>query len=227
MSYVARKYTLQPGQRFVVSIVGREVAVIEADRDFQIAVNDGEPEYIAPGLQLGTNEPFSNIVLLNPHDDPVSVHLGITDGTIKDNRASVSTVLPVRDPDDLSSFSGVVAAIQAQQAAILAMLQISNDQRAALADFSNATAAVLSGAITADFVSSAENVNGVIIRHLVVRGIDNGANVTIDGVALVTVGGKMGTVTVDSVQNIFVPAGKAISAVLGSGCNAHMFYEVL
>ena len=170
MSYKATPYTLPPGERVTIQVVGREVAVIEADKDFLIATNDGEPEFIAAGLQLAPEGGFHNIVMRNPHVDPVNVRLGITDGSIKDNRASVTTTLPVRDPDDLSSFSD--AQMAADRAAILAMMQNSDDQRVGVNSLgaSNFMLNSISGSASV-LIDPSLNTNGAILRWF--RGFSN------------------------------------------------------
>ncbi len=168
MSYTAPVYLLQPGQRETIPVVGREIAVIEADKDFLIAVNSGEPHFITAGLQLRMENVFSNIVLRNPHAEAITVRLGITDGAIKDNRASVSATLPVRDPGDLSSFSDVIAAladVEASQAAILAMMQNANDQRIALkVTGQNSASGNLPGSAVM-IIDPSLNLNGAVFRH--------------------------------------------------------------
>ena len=161
MSYKAPPYTLPPGERVTIQVVGREVAVIEADKDFLIATNSGEPEFIAAGLQLAPEGGFHNIVMRNPHVDPINVRLGITDGAIKDNRASVTTTLPVRDPDDLSSFSDINASL----GSILAMMQNGNDKKRANTPIGESFFAgdTIPASLTT-VVDPATNTEGVIIR---------------------------------------------------------------
>lgn len=120
MSYQVRGYTLPPGQTVTINIVGTECAVYEATKDFQLSHDDLDPQYITGGMKLKPKNGFESIVMLNPHDEPVTVKLGITDGQIEDNRLSTSapvqvseiqTPVGVADPDTGASFSDLNAAI--------------------------------------------------------------------------------------------------------------------
>lgn len=212
MSYTAPKYVLQPGQRETIPVVGREIAVIEADKDFLIAVNSGEPHYIDAGLQLRTETPFSNIVLRNPHAEVITVRLGITDGEIKDNRASVSATLPVRDPADQSSFSDVIAKIEEL-----------NQQRLIGMPVGEFSENVHLGAEGGQYRGwePEENVNGVVVRRLWVMG--NGTpSETVQDRAFVRLSSTIPIDTNTPVigyvppgkelvwENFFVPPGKTI-----------------
>lgn len=229
MSYKAPPYTLQPGQRVTVQVMGREVAVIEADKDFLIATNDGEPEFITAGLQLSPEGGFHNIVMRNPHPEAINVRLGITDGAIKDNRASVSTVLPVRDPNDLSSFSDVIVAlgdVTAQNAAILAMLQNKTDQRRGLTDLAGCSFASQSGALgTVEVVSAAANVSGIRVAMAIAKGVGSvTANVLAGGNSIAHGADSLA----EEVRDIVIPSGQALALYSNStAAYCRVFYEVL
>ena len=117
MSYQVRDYTLPPGQTVTINIVGSECAVYEATKDFLLSHDALDPQFITGGMKLKPKNGFESIVMLNPHDEPVTVKLGITDGQIEDSRLSTSapvqvseiqTTVRVADPYNGSSFSGVI-----------------------------------------------------------------------------------------------------------------------
>lgn len=236
MSYKAPPYTLQPGQRVTVQVMGREVAVIEADKDFLIATNDGEPEFITAGLQLSPEGGFHNIVMRNPHPEAINVRLGITDGAIKDNRASVSTVLPVRDPTDLSSFSDVIAQAASDRAALLAMMQNENDKRSSLKTFSASHANGVGSAGVVMLVDPIVNTAGLRVSFARVQGYTNsiGLYAGTSGPSSVSDVGKLRVVyagaanMADALNDLYVPSGNGIwVAANGTDCSFILNYEVL
>ncbi|UKV16585.1 hypothetical protein L6172_09875 [Thalassospiraceae bacterium SW-3-3] len=232
MSYTAPVYLLQPGQRETIPVVGREIAVIEADKDFLIAVNSGEPHFITAGLQLRMENTFDNIVLRNPHAEAISIRLGITDGAIKDNRASVSATLPVRDPDDLSSFSDVIA----KNAEILAMMQNANDQKSPATPIQDSVYALdtpAAGVYTA--VLPASNTAGVLVRAAIINSGGPAISIFADTAAPSawndTTKKRIGGLRANGSQflrDLYLPAGTGLYvAPSNTNVDASIVYEVL
>lgn len=127
------------------------------------------------------------------------------------------------------------ASADAKLDAILAMLQNPNDQRKGLTDLSGASHAIHTAASTAEIVSAAANVNGVIIRRAECTTHGTSRSILmVDGKILCSINGN--AATSDStgvhncVENIFVPPGLKIEAQITSasaGRHVSIWYEVL
>tara|TARA_R110000751_G_C13791630_1_gene482215 strand:+ start:7004 stop:7783 length:780 start_codon:yes stop_codon:yes gene_type:complete len=185
MSYQVRDYTLPPGQTVTINIVGSECAVYEATKDFLLSHDALDPQFITGGMKLKPKNGFESIVMLNPHDEPVTVKLGITDGQIEDSRLSTSapvqvseiqTTVRVADPYNGSSFSGVITQLGYVSGAIKGIGRGLSEQFDVGEYYPNWTpkhkigtshmAVIGVGSVPVSVVDPASNTNGVIIRTI-------------------------------------------------------------
>jgi hypothetical protein len=183
MSYQVRDYTLPPGQTVTINIVGSECAVYEATKDFLLSHDALDPQFITGGMKLKPKNGFESIVMLNPHDEPVTVKLGITDGQIEDSRLSTSapvqvseiqTTVRVADPVTGKSFSDLDARSGVANNYLNLILQNLFEYPGAFSGFkapkhkigTSHMAVIGVGAVPVSVVDPASNTNGVIIRTI-------------------------------------------------------------
>lgn len=206
-----------------ITISGNFFRLLSGDEGLQVRIDDEPPGIFPVGVGISCPEPFKRLTIINTSGAEIEVEVAIGRGAIDDNRLTVSGVIEVRDPNDSSSFSDVLAGI-------LAELRDANSKRAALTDLTGATAQSVTNA-SAVIVAGGSNINGVVIR----RALVTAAGATATG--YLTVAGEQvlraataHPYAADSaaLENLYVPPGAEISGVSGnSNVFLQVWYEVL
>ncbi|MBX3487854.1 hypothetical protein [Parvibaculum sp.] len=159
---------------------GTIVSCLSADAPFQLAFDDGNFFYVAPGLgyrpfdAAGQVLEFSSLIIRNVSASPLDVHLQIGTGDIIDNRAVYGgTAVPIQPID----FNGPQP-IQPITFAAAQPISISNalmppsprrtDDGGSIPSVGVSHALLTTG--DTDFVAAAANVNGVILRRGMIGG---------------------------------------------------------
>lgn len=207
--------------------VGSYARLLSGDVGLQIRFDDEAPGNLLVGTGIDAAETFRRVTLINTTGADISVELAIGRGKIDDSRLTVSGVVDVRDPGDNSSFSDVIASV----VSVLAMLGNDTDLRKPVLTLAAATYASVALSSTVTIVPAASNINGVIIRKIVLYATAGGAPRCTCGGNTVAMGygdaaNGIGGNPVSS-ENLLLPAGQDVVLANTSSGEIHCWYEVL
>lgn len=220
------KGTVQPGDLFTIHRRGRSVAMVAASDDLEIVINDGSRSRFFAGASLSFDIEFEKIQIYNPNGTAETFELWTAMGRVDDNRLTASGDLNVIDPNTGDSFAEVIA----KNAEILAMMQNPDSQRSPVLETGDNyfySAAVSTTPI--QVISSAANLNGVIVRRALVigtgtcvlaRGAISSFTDTSHPLFLKSISGN----PADIGMPLLIPSGEALYTV-GSGAGQTCFVE--
>lgn len=164
--YQTYQGTIAPGDTFVIHRAGRSVTCFSATADLEIIIDDGSGSFFTAGVAMEFDQPFEKVQLHNPNGSPVDFSVATAMGKVDDNRLTTSGNIKVVDPGvGEESFADVIA----KQNEILAMMQNANEQRVPVGVLGNSFFNLNFGAGLTTLIDPSVNLNGVIIRSLIVR----------------------------------------------------------
>jgi hypothetical protein len=224
--YQSYSGTIASGDTFVINRQGRSVTCLSASDDLEIVIDDGSRSFFTAGISMEFDDAFAKVQLHNPTAGPVTFLIATAMGKVDDNRLTASGEIKVLDPGaGGESFADVIAS----QAAILAMMQNAQDQRAGVTDLTNCQFFEAAGA-TITALTAAANTNGAIIRYVSAEaGNGSGSALRLDGNVLVgcTLAGS-GLSGALNGKDFYVPAGVEIELYsASSNYRATLALEVL
>jgi hypothetical protein len=94
--YVSRTYTLAAGERKKISVVSDWFVVLAADEEFQVGIDQEDPEWITAGSSINTAG-YEQIVLYNPGAVSNVVKVAFSRQEVRDSRLTVSGVVTVKE----------------------------------------------------------------------------------------------------------------------------------
>lgn len=179
-----------------------------------------ETDVVGAGVGYAWPYTVSNVFLRNTSGAPITITVAVAVGQIFDDRLNVSGNVQV--------VNAPATDLDVSDAAVLAMMQNDELQRAPLTTLAGATRASYNNT-SPTIVSGASNVNGIIIRWLQMCSTSAvNTSVSIGGTQFMSMRGDAdGGDPTERVENIFIPAGLALTAVASAFSDINICYEVL
>jgi len=191
----------------------------------QLVVGDspGVTSFVGAGIGIDFIHPVGRLKIVNPTGAAITITGAVSSGRIHDDRLTAT--------GDVAVINGSVTPLQTNDAAVLAMLQNPDSQRAALTDLTGASQATVTNTTTT-LVTAGANVNGVIIR------LFSGSSLGTAGQRAILILNGVQTLSIDNggggtgngawIKDIFVPAGWSVAAQsTTTSCFCLITYEVL
>jgi len=235
--------TIADGDIYPLYVGGNFVSIKSADQDFTLRLDD-ENEYDASvnrKFRLDESDSFKKVEVINDSGNDLTFQIEIGFGDVDTNDIAINAAVGVKNADapndklavDDADTQAAIAAVQTEveavktsNAAMLAAIQGNDTAIAPLTDFTNTSYATASGTSVV-LATAAANVNGVIIRSLIIIGTtglgSERAFLNYDGNEIIS--NVIGAMYAD---NLFFPPNKKIEIKSLSTASAiRATYEVL
>ena len=232
--------TIADGDIYPIYVGGNFVSIKSADQAFTLRLDDRN-EYDASvnrKFRLAESDSFKKVEVINDSGSDLTFQIEIGFGDVDTNDIAINAAVGVKNADapndklaveDADTQSAIAAlqteveAVETSTAEILAAIQGDDTAREGLTDLSNCDYAEVTSTVST-IVTSAANVNGIIIRLATVSAWGTGSG-------YLTIGGKRilygrGNNTPE-IRNVKLPAGEELASTSNAGTFVRVFYEIL
>ena len=233
--------TIADGDIYPLYVGGNFVSVKSADQAFTLRLDD-ENEYDASvnrKFRLAESDSFKKVEVINDSGSDLTFQIEIGFGDVDTNDIAINAAVGVKNADapndklavDDADTQAAIAALQTEvevvktsNSAMLAAIQGDDTARQALTDLSNCDYAQATSVMSIIVVTSAANVNGIMLRFATVSAWSTGwGGLTIGGKRILYGVGD----NTPEVRDVKLPAGEELVLIANPGTTVSAFYEVL
>jgi hypothetical protein len=242
--YNVTQVTLAANEIYTLNQTFDMIAILELSGSAVLSFNDQTESDCDAGIQfrapLGGR--FSRVAFRETAGAACNIRVLTAFGNVSDSRSNISGNLSVQNAaspnDELqvqtkagTTLATALAAADPAIAALITALREDTLLRRPLLTLTGASYAVRAAVGTTNVVTGGANANGIIVRRAWVH-----ASSTSGQRSVVEAGGNPicgfddagnNNTKVDSVENVFIPAGLALDLILAGSGECHVWYEVL